>query len=262
MKELLLVSCTRGAKEDTALHRSLGVLGPVDVRFFEHNREGLSARYNAVLDAERDADRIVVFVHDDVTLDDPAMRAKLNAALARGYAVSGLAGQSTFTIDHTNPIIMWMQRPYRTLSGKVRHRLADGSIVVSDYGPVPRRCVVMDGLFLAVHPPGLRGVRFDEQFAFHFYDLDFCLAAAKAGVVLGTTDVGVIHAAGSGDGYGSPLFKEAQAKFCAKWGDVRIAIDEPVPEGISRNDPCFCGSGLRYKHCHGREEPRSALDYR
>jgi uncharacterized protein YchJ len=114
----------------------------------------------------------------------------------------------------------------------------------------------MDGLFLAVHPPSLNGVRFDEQFQFHFYDLDFCLAAAKAGVLLATTSVEVIHAAGSGDGYGSPSFKEAQSRFCAKWGNVRIAVDEPAPLGIGRNDPCYCGSGLRYKHCHGRNEPR------
>lgn len=25
-----------------------------------------------------------------------------------------------------------------------------------------------------------------------------------------------------------------------------------VPEGQGRNDPCACGSGLRFKHCHGR----------
>ncbi|MDQ5825542.1 MAG: SEC-C metal-binding domain-containing protein [Chloroflexota bacterium] len=21
---------------------------------------------------------------------------------------------------------------------------------------------------------------------------------------------------------------------------------------VGRNDPCFCGSGRKYKHCHGR----------
>jgi preprotein translocase subunit SecA len=23
---------------------------------------------------------------------------------------------------------------------------------------------------------------------------------------------------------------------------------------VGRNDPCPCGSGKKYKHCHGREE--------
>jgi preprotein translocase subunit SecA len=26
----------------------------------------------------------------------------------------------------------------------------------------------------------------------------------------------------------------------------------PSGERIGRNDPCFCGSGLKYKKCHGR----------
>jgi hypothetical protein len=126
MREITFVSCTRGAKEETALHSSLQAFTRVDARFFEHNRVGLSTRYNAVLEEYRDSDRIIVFVHDDVTIDDLAIHEKLNASLAKGYAVAGLAGQSTFTIDNTNPIIMWMQRPHRTLSGKVRHRLPDG----------------------------------------------------------------------------------------------------------------------------------------
>ena len=31
---------------------------------------------------------------------------------------------------------------------------------------------------------------------------------------------------------------------------------EPVRVGkkIGRNDPCPCGSGKKYKHCHGRDE--------
>ena len=30
---------------------------------------------------------------------------------------------------------------------------------------------------------------------------------------------------------------------------------EPIKVGpkIGRNDPCFCGSGKKYKHCHGKE---------
>ena len=26
----------------------------------------------------------------------------------------------------------------------------------------------------------------------------------------------------------------------------------PTGEKIGRNDPCFCGSGKKYKQCHGR----------
>ncbi|WP_366972914.1 SEC-C metal-binding domain-containing protein [Thermoflexus sp.] len=27
---------------------------------------------------------------------------------------------------------------------------------------------------------------------------------------------------------------------------------EPASRAIGRNDPCPCGSGKKYKHCHGR----------
>ena len=26
-----------------------------------------------------------------------------------------------------------------------------------------------------------------------------------------------------------------------------------VEPKLGRNDPCFCGSGRKYKHCHGRD---------
>ena len=37
-------------------------------------------------------------------------------------------------------------------------------------------------------------------------------------------------------------------------GDVAVK-QEPVKVGpkIGRNDPCPCGSGKKYKHCHGKE---------
>jgi preprotein translocase subunit SecA len=40
-------------------------------------------------------------------------------------------------------------------------------------------------------------------------------------------------------------------------GDEPVAADAATPAApsgpkIGRNDPCFCGSGLKYKKCHGR----------
>jgi len=33
----------------------------------------------------------------------------------------------------------------------------------------------------------------------------------------------------------------------------RVDADDPATWGASgRNDPCPCGSGKKYKHCHGR----------
>ena len=40
-------------------------------------------------------------------------------------------------------------------------------------------------------------------------------------------------------------------------GDTAVAIAPPPPfvragQKVGRNDPCPCGSGKKYKHCHGR----------
>jgi hypothetical protein len=30
-------------------------------------------------------------------------------------------------------------------------------------------------------------------------------------------------------------------------------MSDSEPTSIGRNDPCYCGSGRKFKHCHGRE---------
>jgi preprotein translocase subunit SecA len=34
--------------------------------------------------------------------------------------------------------------------------------------------------------------------------------------------------------------------------EVNLPLVRSEEERIGRNDPCFCGSGLKYKHCHGK----------
>ena len=29
-----------------------------------------------------------------------------------------------------------------------------------------------------------------------------------------------------------------------------------IAQKIGRNDPCPCGSGKKYKHCHGKDNPQ------
>jgi tetratricopeptide (TPR) repeat protein len=36
----------------------------------------------------------------------------------------------------------------------------------------------------------------------------------------------------------------------------RLPQDEASPEKLGRNDPCWCGSGKKYKHCHWRRDRR------
>jgi Methyltransferase domain/Glycosyltransferase like family/SEC-C motif len=222
VRELFIVACTRARKEKTELYRSLLKLGTDRFLFIENNRKGLSAIYNSVLDERAGRDEILIFVHDDVTIGDLFLQEKLTESFnQQNYAIAGLAGTSDFTIN-SNVDVTWLQPPPYAWSGAVEHVMMDGSISISVYGPTPRRCVVLDGLFLAVDLKKIGDVRFDGQFAFHFYDLDFCLTAHEAGLALGTVNVYVTH--GSEGSYSSPAFKEQQAKFRSKWkaGSYRI----------------------------------------
>src|SRR5205807_799558 len=98
-------------------------------RFFENNEQGLSARYNSVLEERAGHDEIVVFVHDDVTICDVYVREKLNEAISElGYSIVGLAGNLNFKIDTKEAITNWMspRHNFQILSGAVEHGMQTG----------------------------------------------------------------------------------------------------------------------------------------
>lgn len=61
-----------------------------------------------------------------------------------------------------------------------------------------------------------------------------------------------------GDGHGKRMPAAGNGKVKPNYQQARAqqqAANTPVAAGkakIGRNDPCFCGSGKKYKHCHGR----------
>jgi GT2 family glycosyltransferase len=224
-RDLLFVSCTRGRAEDTDLFRSLQKLGIEDAWFFEGNENGLPACYNTVLDECAGTDVIVVFAHDDVTIGDAFLREKLAAAFERqGYAIAGVAGSSQFNTNPDDPLTKWCQPPDSTWSGAVEHDLPGGLKYMTSYGPTPCRCVVLDGLFLAVDNKQIGALRFDEQFAFDFYDVDFCLQAHCAGLALGTIGIYANHRSA---GIAAASYHEAQQLFRTKSGNQHYKVGSP-----------------------------------
>lgn len=225
MKEILLVSATRRTSAEfkkaaplSASLRKLRAASPkVSGRIAYGNQRGLGTVYNRFLNA-RHADKILVFVHDDVSIEDLFFVEKLNEAV-RTFDVVGLAGSRQPEAD----CLSWFDRA-RPLSGFVAHNLGERSagtrpesIFVSSYGPTPATCGLLDGLFLAVNTERVlaRGARFDERFAFHFYDLDFCLTCAAKGLRLGTWPVWAVHQ--SGGSFDSPEWREAAEMYRGKW---------------------------------------------
>ena len=116
MRKLFIVSCTRGRKEETDLYRSLRKLGMDCSLFIENNREGLSTRYNRILDERAGRNEIAIFAHDDVTIGDIFLQEKMTEAFDhRNYAIAGLAGTADFKIRPDPGVISWFQPPEEAL---------------------------------------------------------------------------------------------------------------------------------------------------
>lgn len=227
MKPVRIVCGTRSTQseflEKSALGRSLVThrdANPVDVLLFPENSQGLSALYNYAIEQARDKPAILVFVHDDVHFCD----FHWSESIARGteqFDVVGVAGNTRRVPMQPSWVFVddrftWDEKRY--LSGLVAHGHGFPS-PISYFGPSAQACKLLDGLLLAADSERLiaSGVRFDEQFKFHFYDMDFCRQVELAGLSMGTWPLSVVHE--SGGAFGSPSWREALSRYRSKYPD-------------------------------------------
>ncbi len=193
----------RARRYDTALRFSVA---------FENHR-GLSEVYNRAIDAASDSD-LLVFVHDDLFLTDVDFDRRIEKGL-REFAIIGLVGSADRFHDQSCWFYKWGSGAH--LSGRIA--FPRGNVcAVSIYGPTPTEVKVLDGVLLAARAKTLRqaGIRFDERFAFHFYDLDFCRMCENAGIKMGTWPIVSVHR--SWGAYESPEWEEARRLYFEKWG--------------------------------------------
>lgn len=189
----------------------------LDIAF--ENRRGLPAVYNAALAGADKADA-VLFVHDDVWLDDPQWVDKVLVALRR-YDVVGLAGNRRRVRDQVAWLYLRMEDGKfwldgENLSGAVAHGRNPGG-EVSIFGPTPMACELLDGVFIAMRNDvaARSRVRFDERFDFHFYDLDLCRTARRAGLSIGTWPIAITHQ--STGAFISTGWQDGLARYRRKW---------------------------------------------
>lgn len=159
-----------------------------------NNKDNIGKHYNKVLQmaVEEEYD-CVVLMHDDVQVDDYAWIDKLQEAF-KEYDVVGLAGAKQVEIKQ--PALWHLMSKRENQSGAVAHPANDKQIHVTNFGPVPTRCLVLDGLFLAIKVSSLNeSIIFDENIPAiaHHYDVDFCLNANKHKLKLTTWPIWVIH---------------------------------------------------------------------
>lgn len=212
------------------------------------NKEGLPKVYNRFIDVERKKPThdFVVFLHDDLWLTDCLFFKKvMEVCRYNGYDIIGACGGGKWTLqDPTKPNIWTKAAQGSFASGFMIHaakpefthatQTYDGrSLFASNYGYSPAKTLTLDGSILCVSKKAIeKGARFDEQFDWHFYDMDFCVNAVKTlGLVVGTAPFIATHES-LGESVTSRGFYDAQARFVKKWFDIDIHYTE---EGGSTN---------------------------
>lgn len=222
---LEIVSATKRSNDDFVRNSALGISlhrlkadRSISAFIALNNSSPLATVYNSRIEQPSDADTLA-FVHDDVWVDDFFLSAHLEEAL-KAFDVVGVAGAlrrypgqpAWHSLDGT------MQFDAQNISGAVAHGPRPFGRV-RFYGPAPAECQLLDGVFLAAKKATLlsAGVRFDPQFAFHFYDLDFCRTAQSKGLRLGTWTIPLTHQ--SKGNFESSQWSETLAAYRAKWGD-------------------------------------------
>jgi predicted O-linked N-acetylglucosamine transferase (SPINDLY family) len=138
-------------------------------------------------------------------------------------AVRPVAAHRSWATGHVQPTENGhLLFDHGALAGRMRHQIG-GKTWQHVYGPSPQAVELLDGVFLAMRGHTLldSGLRFDERFDFHFYDLDFCRQARMRGLRLGVAPIGVTH--GSIGDYESPAWLAALAVYRDKW---------PLPFGV------------------------------
>lgn len=224
-----IVSATRSNEADFWLHSLLGCSlkqpqhSDLSARICFNNTQPLALHYNASIDALGEG--ILIFCHDDVDLGADSLIPSLEAALER-FDIVGVAGNQR---SWPGQFCWWLSpngidfdNPY--LSGAIRHGLPENA-KLDVFGPTPMPVLMLDGVFIALNINRLKSsnLRFDQRFAFHFYDSDFCKSAQLQGLSMGTWPLPLVHA--SGGDIANSSFHEALVLFKDKWYEHEISND-------------------------------------
>lgn len=195
-------------------------VAPVEIKLTPNNKEGLSFVYNeAIVDAINNP-AILVFIHDDIIVSDYFWVQRVREGLER-FDIAGIAGNINRAPNQSGWCVVDTKGTMDNLEN-LRGSVGQGNMFppqhLAVFGETNNECKLMDGLFLAAKSQTLidNNVRFDEQFKFHHYDLDFCRTAEKANLKMGVIPLSLVHYS-----YGNMdnVWLESFKKYIEKWGD-------------------------------------------
>lgn len=199
-----VVCATRLSESDfltkTATGKSIAAFSgpsPVELRLFFDNQTGLSTIYNQAIEEAKRHPAILVFAHDDLIICDFLWTERIRHGL-KYFGIVGLAGNKRRLPNQAAWCFVSPQLDFDNpayLTGCVAHGKVFPPENISHFGPTHQECKLLDGLMLAMDSQMLdiTGLRFDEQFRFHFYDMDFCRQAENFKIKMGTIPLSIIH---------------------------------------------------------------------
>lgn len=76
--------------------------------------------------------------------------------------------------------------------------------------------------------------------------------AGQAGAPRGPTPLALSHADATGAGFGGSA-RDRAAAMRAQGTEAAVETIRRETPKVGRNQPCPCGSGKKYKHCHGKQ---------
>ena len=187
---------------------------------YYENDKGLSTIYNKAIQKNINTTDIFVFIHDDVFINDLFFEEKIaNGFHKYGFNILGVAGSKKINLDKKP--ISWFNSSFpNDMYGNVFHgKELLNNFCVSNYNAsfCYERVITLDGLFLAVNAKVFNStnLRFDENFKFNFYDIDFCFQAHKNNLTLGIVPLNIIHSS-VGEGILKEDYTIEQTKFLKK----------------------------------------------
>ena len=181
------------------------------------NKEGLPTVYNRAMDNYPDGD-FYVFVHDDITINDYQFFEKVRDSK---FDVIGPVGGKAWVIPNNlnpeiHPIIWTTATCGRGMSGFMNHH-HNNEFMPSSYGVCPSRTWTLDGCCIIFNKPALEaGLRWDEDFQYHFYDMSVCFRANQLGLTVGTAPLLLTHES-IGESVRQDEFMKSQQKFIEKY---------------------------------------------
>jgi hypothetical protein len=218
MNKLLIVTCTQAKTDKEFEQRQIFQSfkkqyegnSNIEPFIFKDNKRGLSECYNEILKDPKHIDKTVLFVHDDVILEDLFLYEKL---IHSPYSITGLAGTKTFNKKADKMAWHLSSNSREDYVGEVAH-IKDNQVWTTVFGPTQSRALIVDGLFIACKVKHLveKDLYFDEQFQWHHYDMSFCLKANEKKVSVGVLPIRVIHY-GLGDSMLTEDWNKSNQKF-------------------------------------------------